>query len=63
MTDTRPSQARPDHPGDQAQARVEAQEIQEELLGLKPVAHLRAKATALLLFTLILIVGSVGYLL
>ena len=63
MTEPRPSQAPPDHSGDQAQARAEAQAIQEELLGLKPVAHLRAKATALLLFTLILIVGSVGYLL
>ena len=63
MTEPRPSQAPPDHSGDQAQARAEAQASQEELLGLKPVAHLRAKATALLLFTLILIVGSVGYLL
>ena len=63
MTDTRPSQSPPDHASDQAQARAEAQEIQEELLGLKPVAHLRAKATALLLFTMLLILGSVGYLL
>ena len=63
MPDTRPSQSPPDHGSDQVQARAEAQEIQEELLGLKPVAHLRAKATALLLFTMLLILGSVGYLL
>ncbi|GGH56481.1 hypothetical protein GCM10010975_15200 [Comamonas phosphati] len=35
----------------------------EELLGLQPVAHLRAKATALLLFTLGLILAAVLYLL
>ena len=35
----------------------------EEIEALKPVAHLRAKAAGLLLFTLVLILGSALYLL
>lgn len=53
MTDARPD----------AQADSSRHDTPEELLGLKPVAHLRAKATALLLFTLGLILAAVLYLL
>ncbi|WP_218243813.1 MlaD family protein [Comamonas fluminis] len=42
---------------------AEEQLIDDELLDLKPVAHLRAKAAALLALTLLLIVGAAGYLL
>lgn len=39
------------------------QDMDEALLSLRPVAHLRAKAAALLLFTLLLILSAVLYLL
>ncbi len=42
---------------------AEEQLIDEELLSLKPVANLRAKAAALLVLTLVLILGAAGYLL
>lgn len=42
---------------------AEEQLIDDELLDLKPVAHLRAKAAALLALTLLLILGAAGYLL
>lgn len=42
---------------------AEEQLIDEELLSLKPVAHLRAKAAALLALTLLLILSAAGYLL
>ena len=42
---------------------AEEQLIDEELLSLKPVAHLRAKAAALLALTLILILSAAAYLL
>lgn len=42
---------------------AEEQLIEEELLSLKPVAHLRAKAAALLALTLLLILSAAGYLL
>ena len=42
---------------------AEEQLIDEELLSLKPVANLRAKAAALLILTLVLILGAAGYLL
>lgn len=42
---------------------AEEQLIDDELLSLKPVAHLRAKAAALLTLTLLLILSAVGYLL
>ena len=42
---------------------AEEQLIDEELLSLKPVANLRAKAAALLVLTLVLIQGAAGYLL
>lgn len=42
---------------------AEEQLIDEELLSLKPVAHLRAKAAALLALTLVLILSAAAYLL
>lgn len=42
---------------------AEEQLIDEELLSLKPVAHLRAKAAALLTLTLVLILSAAAYLL
>ncbi|MEG0047288.1 MAG: MlaD family protein, partial [Comamonas sp.] len=42
---------------------AEEQLIDEELLSLKPVANLRAKAAALLVLTLLLILSAAGYLL
>ena len=42
---------------------AEEQLIDDELLDLKAVAHLRAKAAALLALTLLLILGAAGYLL
>ena len=61
MTDIRDSLREPDRPGRSRMA--EEQLIDEELLDLKPVAHLRAKAAALLALTLLLILGAAGYLL
>ncbi|MEQ6436473.1 MlaD family protein [Comamonas sp. w2-DMI] len=61
MTDARPD----NQAGTRSDAPLDAgrHDTPEELLGLKPVAHLRAKATALLLFTLGLILAAVLYLL
>ena len=42
---------------------AEEQLIDEELLSLKPVAHLRAKAAALLALTLVLILSAAAYML
>lgn len=61
MTDARPD----NQAGTRSDATLDAgrHDTPEELLGLRPVAHLRAKATALLLFTLGLILAAVLYLL
>ena len=66
MTDIRDTRQEPDRPGRSrlSETRMaEEQLIDEELLDLKPVAHLRAKAAALLALTLLLIFGAAGYLL
>ena len=66
MTDIRDSLREPDRPGRSRLSdtrMAEEQLIDEELLDLKPVAHLRAKAAALLALTLLLIFGAAGYLL
>lgn len=46
-----------------SETRMAGQLIDEELLSLKPVANLRAKAAALLVLTLLLILSAAGYLL
>ena len=65
MTDSRHDAERPTGSATSGTAprMAEEQLIDEELLNLKPVAHLRAKAAALLLLTLLLILGAAGYLL
>ena len=66
MTDVRDTRQEPDRPGRSRMSETrmaEEQLIDEELLDLKPVAHLRAKAAALLALTLLLIFGAAGYLL
>ena len=66
MTDIRDVRQESDRPGRSrlSETRMaEEQLIDEELLDLKPVAHLRAKAAALLGLTLLLIFGAAGYLL